>query len=277
MQLFKFIFLGIYLFASSMILADEVKNPFVGLLDNIDREEDEILSTLYAVKLEQEKRKAEEQRKKEKVEAEQRRLAEVKLKEEEEKRRREKEKEIQRVNESIKVAQQRMAELQQKANKVRLKKEKEDRKKLAEKKKKRKVSLANKKKKKKKKVKAKSHNNYIKAHIDLSNQQMKVFRGQELLYKWRVSTARRGYVTPVGSYRPKSLERMHYSRKYHNSPMPHSVFFKGGYAIHGTRSISRLGKKASHGCVRLHPKNAKKLYGLIREYGKKNTVIKIVR
>jgi hypothetical protein len=37
---------------------------------------------------------------------------------------------------------------------------------------------------------------------------------------WRVSTARRGYWTPRGSFRPYLLKRMHYSRKYDNSPMP---------------------------------------------------------
>jgi lipoprotein-anchoring transpeptidase ErfK/SrfK len=66
---------------------------------------------------------------------------------------------------------------------------------------------------------------------------------------------------------------MHYSRKYHNSPMPWSVFFKGGYAIHGTNAIRRLGRPASHGCIRVHPRNAKKLYQLIKRYGKQNTRI----
>jgi hypothetical protein len=34
---------------------------------------------------------------------------------------------------------------------------------------------------------------------------------------------------------------MWYSRKYDMSPMPHSLFFRGGYAIHGTGSIRELG------------------------------------
>ncbi len=113
------------------------------------------------------------------------------------------------------------------------------------------------------------------AHIDLSQQRMMVYRGDMLLYKWRISTARRGYVTPVGTYRPQVLERMHYSKRYHNSPMPHSIFFRGNFAIHGTNHISRLGRRASHGCVRLHPKNARKLYALVQKHGKKNTTIKI--
>ena len=115
----------------------------------------------------------------------------------------------------------------------------------------------------------------ITAHIDLSRQNMKVFKGDNLIHTWRVSTARKGYVTPVGDYQPLCIERMHHSKLYHNSPMPYSIFFKGNFAIHGTNSIRKLGRKASHGCVRLHPKNAKKLYALVRKYGKDNTFITI--
>ena len=33
--------------------------------------------------------------------------------------------------------------------------------------------------------------------------------------------------------------------------MPYSVFFTGGYAVHGTSHVKALGRPASHGCVRL--------------------------
>ena len=115
----------------------------------------------------------------------------------------------------------------------------------------------------------------INVYINKRRQRMSVYLDNKKLYEFKVSTARRGYWTPRGTYRPYSLERMHYSKKYHNSPMPYSVFFKGGYAIHGTYSISRLGRPASHGCIRVHPRNAKKLYSLIRRYGKRNTKIVI--
>jgi lipoprotein-anchoring transpeptidase ErfK/SrfK len=131
--------------------------------------------------------------------------------------------------------------------------------------------------KKKKRIAAvkKKRGGKLLAHIDLSKQRMYIYRGGKLLYKWPVSTARRGYVTPRGTYRPQFLERMHYSRRYHNSPMPHSIFFHGNFAIHGTYSIRRLGRRASHGCVRLHPKNARTLYSMVRKFGKRNTIIKI--
>ena len=67
----------------------------------------------------------------------------------------------------------------------------------------------------------------------------------------------------------------YFSKKYHNSPMPHSIFFRGGYAIHGTTSIKSLGRPASHGCVRLHPSNAATLYSLVKQAGSGNTRISI--
>ena len=82
-------------------------------------------------------------------------------------------------------------------------------------------------------------------------------------YQWRVSTARKGYYTPTGTFHPYSLQLMHYSKKYDNARMPHSIFFSGGYAIHATPHVSNLGRPASHGCVRLHPDNASTLYGIV--------------
>jgi lipoprotein-anchoring transpeptidase ErfK/SrfK len=103
--------------------------------------------------------------------------------------------------------------------------------------------------------------------IDNSEQRMHVFVDGTLAYAWRVSTARKGYRTPPGNYRVQRMERMWYSRKYDMSPMPHSLFFRGGYAIHGTTDTRRLGRPASHGCVRLHPTHARILFRLVRNYG----------
>ena len=115
----------------------------------------------------------------------------------------------------------------------------------------------------------------IVAHVDISSQRMKVIVNGRHYASWKVSTGRRGYRTPTGTWRPKWLNRMHYSRKYNNSPMPHSIFFHGGYAIHGTNYIRNLGRPASHGCVRLHPSHARKLFRLVRKHGMRNTRIKI--
>lgn len=93
-------------------------------------------------------------------------------------------------------------------------------------------------------------------------------------YQWRVSTARKGYYTPTGTFHPYSLQLMHYSKKYDNAPMPHSIFFSGGYAIHATPHVGALGRPASHGCVRLSPSNAATLYQIVKQ--DPNTTIRIV-
>lgn len=115
----------------------------------------------------------------------------------------------------------------------------------------------------------------VSVRIDISSQTMSVSVNGWPYASWRVSTARSGYWTPRGAFRPYLLKRMHYSRKYDNSPMPHSIFFLGGYAIHGTGYVRSLGRPASHGCIRLAPGNAARLYSLVRQYGKSGTRITI--
>jgi lipoprotein-anchoring transpeptidase ErfK/SrfK len=117
----------------------------------------------------------------------------------------------------------------------------------------------------------------ISVTIDLSQQTMTVRVGGETLYNWPVSTGRKGYRTPTGTYRPIRMHREYYSRKYDNAPMPYSIFFRGGYAIHGTTYVSQLGSVASHGCVRLLTANARTLYNLVREHGTGNTTIRVVK
>ncbi len=117
-----------------------------------------------------------------------------------------------------------------------------------------------------------AHANIL-VEVDKGSQQMTVVVDGVARYRWAVSTARSGYSTPSGTYHPQRLERSWFSRKYYNSPMPHSIFFDGGYAIHGSYAISQLGGPASHGCIRLHPSNAATLYGLVQREGAGATTI----
>lgn len=103
--------------------------------------------------------------------------------------------------------------------------------------------------------------------INISNQSMSVDVNGWPYGRWKVSTARDGYYTPRGTWRPFALRKVYFSRKYDNSPMPNSIFFYGGYAIHATYYTKQLGRPASHGCVRLHPSNAAKLYSLVQKHG----------
>lgn len=113
------------------------------------------------------------------------------------------------------------------------------------------------------------------ARISLGSQRMEVYVDGEERYSWPVSTARRGYRTPTGTFRPTALAVWHRSTIYSGSPMPHAIFFLKGYAIHGSYEIKHLGRPASHGCVRLHPAAAKQLFALVRQYGAANTRIEI--
>jgi len=109
------------------------------------------------------------------------------------------------------------------------------------------------------------------ATVDVGNQTMTVTKHGQVLYEWRISTARRGYITPRGEWRPYRQHVMWRSRKYDNAPMPYAVFYHAGYAIHGTAAVGRLGTPASHGCVRLMTANAKIFHDLVKEIGPGNT------
>jgi hypothetical protein len=105
-------------------------------------------------------------------------------------------------------------------------------------------------------------------------QQMTVLVDNLARYVWDVSTGVRAYDTPSGTYAARSMNEMWYSRQWDDAPMPHAIFFtKKGHAIHGTAETQKLGRPASHGCVRLAPDNARTLFALVKEIGLKNTEI----
>jgi hypothetical protein len=109
--------------------------------------------------------------------------------------------------------------------------------------------------------------------VDKSTQQMSVSVDGAPRYRFAVSTGRAGYGTPNGTYHPQRLAASWFSKLYYNSPMPHSIFFHSGYAIHGSYDINRLGGPASHGCIRLHPANAATLFELVKSEGMDATTI----
>jgi hypothetical protein len=111
--------------------------------------------------------------------------------------------------------------------------------------------------------------------VSKSQQQMVVTIDGGPTYRWPVSTGRSGYNTPSGSFNAIRLERVYYSKKYDDAPMPNSVFFYGGYAIHGTLEERKLGNAVSHGCVRLARENAALLYAAVQAHGMSRTHIRI--
>jgi hypothetical protein len=112
--------------------------------------------------------------------------------------------------------------------------------------------------------------------IDQSTQQMTVSVDGAVRYSWPVSTGRAGYGTPNGTFRPNRMEVEHFSRKFDDAPMPHSIFFTQlGHAIHGSLDVPHLGSAASHGCVRLSPDHATTLFQLVRAEGMHDTTVVI--
>ena len=108
--------------------------------------------------------------------------------------------------------------------------------------------------------------------IDKSTQQVTVSVDGVEKYRWPVSTGRRGYSTPSGTYTALSMNEIWYSKEWDNAPMPHAIFFmKDGHAIHGSYEVKHLGQPASHGCVRISPQNATILYDLVKKAGLPNT------
>ena len=114
---------------------------------------------------------------------------------------------------------------------------------------------------------------YVDINIDLTSQTMTVHSGTGETYVWPISSGRAGHATPRGVFRPRALYTMVHSAKYGNAPMPHSIFFYGQYAIHGTTAVGNLGRPASHGCVRISPGNAATLFAMVQRQGAEIRII----
>ena len=117
----------------------------------------------------------------------------------------------------------------------------------------------------------------VTATVSISEQRMTLQvvdkSGTAQTFVWKVSTGKTGFETPTGAWKPTRLSIDHRSKTYDDAPMPYAVFFTGGYAIHATDAVGRLGKPASHGCVRLAKGNAAMFFDLVDTYGKRNTKI----
>lgn len=130
-------------------------------------------------------------------------------------------------------------------------------------------------------------------------QQMEIFHqnaGGDLVFEesFPVSTGRERMEkyftsTPAGLFEldPDRFDRVHYSRRWHNAPMPWAMFLNytirghaTGVALHsGIGHVADLGHRASGGCVRLPPAKAEELFrriqaserGLVPEFAMDDT------
>lgn len=123
------------------------------------------------------------------------------------------------------------------------------------------------------------------AEIDKSKQLLYLYLLGELKDSFKVSTGKgKKYDTPAMELHPLGPVLLKYtSKKFPGGNysglgnMPYAVFLKNGYAIHGTTpgNFSKLGTPASHGCIRLHPENAKIFNALVKTIGLKQTWVSV--
>jgi lipoprotein-anchoring transpeptidase ErfK/SrfK len=85
--------------------------------------------------------------------------------------------------------------------------------------------------------------------IDKTQQMLRAYEDDRLVFETRISTGQWDRSTPNGQFTAGWKHRMHYSKLYHNAPMPYSVQVSGNVFIHGFSSVPR--RPASHGCIRL--------------------------
>ncbi len=118
------------------------------------------------------------------------------------------------------------------------------------------------------------------AEVVKSVQTLYLYIYGELKDSFKVSTGIKKYETPVMNTRPAGPVLTKYtSRKFPGGNykglgnMPYVVFIRGGYGIHGTTpgNFSKLGTRASHGCIRLHPDNARVFNELVKLFGLDHT------
>jgi lipoprotein-anchoring transpeptidase ErfK/SrfK len=87
------------------------------------------------------------------------------------------------------------------------------------------------------------------AEVDITNQVLRACEDEKLVFQTRVSTGKYDGSTPRGHFTVGVKHRFHYSKRYHNAPMPFSVQVNGHIFIHGYSSVPQF--PASHGCIRV--------------------------
>jgi lipoprotein-anchoring transpeptidase ErfK/SrfK len=126
----------------------------------------------------------------------------------------------------------------------------------------------------------------LRLEVDLSDNQLSVYRGDEVVETYAVSTGKEKYPTPTGTFRVRKIvwnpswvppeekwakDKSPKPPGHPDNPMKRAkIFFKEpDYYIHGTGDIESLGAPASHGCVRMSPEEVTELARLLMEHGGK--------
>lgn len=98
--------------------------------------------------------------------------------------------------------------------------------------------------------------------VNLSKQRLIAWEGGRRVYSVPISSGKRSTPTRVGTFTIQSKHRTARMRgRGYNVPnVPYTMYYSGGYAIHGAYWHNRFGTPVSHGCVNLPVGQARKLY-----------------
>ncbi|MDJ0727893.1 MAG: L,D-transpeptidase [Prochloraceae cyanobacterium] len=98
--------------------------------------------------------------------------------------------------------------------------------------------------------------------INLSSQRLIAWQGGKAVFAATVSTGKAATPTYPGVFsiqRKLITDRMR-GADYDVPNVPYTMYYYGGYAIHGAYWHNRFGTPVSHGCTNMRPKDAQFVY-----------------
>lgn len=105
--------------------------------------------------------------------------------------------------------------------------------------------------------------------VDISDQRLYAYDRGRLVNTFLISSGRYGYDTPYGTFsvfKKKPVTRMSWyygednPNNYDLDNVPHVLYFKGPYTLHGAYWHNNWGHRMSHGCVNISLPHAEWLY-----------------
>ncbi|MFB2837213.1 L,D-transpeptidase [Floridanema evergladense] len=98
--------------------------------------------------------------------------------------------------------------------------------------------------------------------VNLSSQRLYAWQNGRRIYSIPISSGKRSTPTRVGTYAIQTKYRYKTMRGpgYVAPNVPFTMFYSGGYAIHGAYWHNRFGTPVSHGCINLPVSQARKLF-----------------
>nr|WP_255216782.1 L,D-transpeptidase [Pseudenhygromyxa sp. WMMC2535] len=105
--------------------------------------------------------------------------------------------------------------------------------------------------------------------IDLDQQVLTIWREDQPIFATLISSGRAGDRTPLGLYRVET--KWAYGKMaslpsaddpYYVEAVPWTMYFDGRYALHASYWHNLFGHRASHGCINLSPRDARRVFEL---------------